>query len=366
MLFESSIRRELARSFGAAFLALATIVVTMMLVRTLGQASLGRVNPAEIPLVLGYIMLGSLPVVLSLSLFVAVMGSLSRMHRDSEMVIWLSCGRSLFGTLRPVLRFAWPILLAVAALSMLVLPWSNLQIHELRARFEKRGDIERVSPGKFEESAGGRRVFFMDKDSPDSETGSNVFISTTERGRETVTSARQGRVVTRDGERYILLERGQRLEFSADRSELRVAEFAEFGVAISDLSDVALAEPPPRSRGSWTLAQEGSMASLSELSWRVGLVLAALNFLVIATAASTINPRLGRGGGLLVALFAFITYYNMLNLGQNWIASGKASMPGFMLALHGGALSLGLCWLAAHQYNLTWRWLFGLTRMKRA
>lgn len=366
MLFESSIRRELAQSFVAAFLALATIVITVMLVRTLGQASLGRVNPAEIPLVLGFTMLASLPVVLSLSLFVAVMGSLSRMHRDSEMVIWMSCGRSLFGALPPVFRFAWPILLAVAALAMLVLPWSNMQIHDLRARFEKRGDIERVSPGKFEESAGGRRVFFMDKASPDSNIGSNVFISAIERGRETVTSAQQGRVVERNGERYILLERGQRLEFSADRSELRVSEFSELGVAISDLSDGPLAEPPPRSRSTLALAQEGSLASLSELSWRVGLVLAALNFLVIATAASTINPRVGRGGGLLVALFAFITYYNLLNLGQNWIASGKASMPGFMLALHGGALGLGLVWLAARQYNLNWRWIFGLSRMKRA
>jgi lipopolysaccharide export system permease protein len=365
MLFQSSIRKELARSFGATLLALTTIVITMMLVRTLGQASLGRVNPSEIPLVLGYTMLGSLPVVLALSLFIAIMASLSRMHRDSEMTIWLSCGRSLFGVLVPVARFAWPVLVVVAALSLLVLPWANLQIHDLRARFEKRGDIERVSPGKFEESASGRRVFFMDKESPGSQTGFNVFISANEGGRETIISARHGKVVTEGGERYVLLERGQRLEFSADRNELRVAEFAEFGLALPrDLSDAA-AELPARSRSTWALAQSPTLANLSELSWRFGLVMAAFNFLLIATAASTINPRVGRGGGLLVALFAFIMYYNMLNLGQNWIASGKLSLSGFMLGLHGGAFALGLFWMGVHHFNLTWRWWFSLASRQK-
>ena len=48
MLFHSSIRKELARSFGATLIVLVTIVMTMMLIRTLGQASNGTVNPAEI------------------------------------------------------------------------------------------------------------------------------------------------------------------------------------------------------------------------------------------------------------------------------------------------------------------------------
>ncbi|MBU3646917.1 MAG: LPS export ABC transporter permease LptF, partial [Limnohabitans sp.] len=56
MLFHSSIRKELARSFGATLIVLVTIVMTMMLIRTLGQASSGSVNPTEISLVMGYTM----------------------------------------------------------------------------------------------------------------------------------------------------------------------------------------------------------------------------------------------------------------------------------------------------------------------
>ena len=165
MLFHSSIRKELARSFGATVVVLVTIVITMMLIRTLGLASQGNVNPSEVGLVLGFTMLGHLPTVLTMSLFIATVGTLSRMYLDSEMVIWFVGGRGLRALLKPLLRFVWPMLLSIAVLVLLVWPWSNQQISELRERFERRGDLERVSPGQFQESANGLRVFFVDKES---------------------------------------------------------------------------------------------------------------------------------------------------------------------------------------------------------
>ena len=58
---------------------------------------------------------------------------------------------------------------------------------------------------------------------------------------------------------------------------------------------------------------------------------------------------------LLFALGAFVLYYNLLNLGQNWVGTGRYSVGGFMLALHGGALALGLLWLTKRHFNWSWR-----------
>ena len=52
MLFDSSLKQELNRSFGATLVVLVTVVMTMVLIRTLGLASNGNVNPAEVSLVL--------------------------------------------------------------------------------------------------------------------------------------------------------------------------------------------------------------------------------------------------------------------------------------------------------------------------
>ncbi|MGQ2981298.1 MAG: LptF/LptG family permease, partial [Polaromonas sp.] len=78
MLFQSSIRKELARSFGATLVVLMTIVITIILIRTLGQASRGSVNPQDVMMVMGYSALGRLPIILTLSLFVAMVSTLSR------------------------------------------------------------------------------------------------------------------------------------------------------------------------------------------------------------------------------------------------------------------------------------------------
>ena len=90
MLFDSSLRKELGRSFGATLVVLVTIVMTVMLIRTLGQASVGRVNPSEVMLVMGFTVLGHLPTILTLSLFVAINATLTRMYTASEMVVWFS------------------------------------------------------------------------------------------------------------------------------------------------------------------------------------------------------------------------------------------------------------------------------------
>jgi lipopolysaccharide export system permease protein len=363
MLFHSSIRKELARSFGATVVVLVTIVMTMMLIRTLGLASQGNVNPSEVGLVLGFTMLGHLPTVLTMSLFIATVGTLSRMYLDSEMVIWFVGGRGLRAVLKPLLRFAWPMLVSIAVLVLLVWPWSNQQISELRERFERRGDLERVSPGQFQESANGLRVFFVDKESVENKQGKNVFIASTDHGKQAMTAAKGGRITEIDNENFLVLELGQRLEQTVGEADLKISEFKAFGSRIGQ--DVRTATVlPAKSVDTLSLIREQTRAYQGELSWRLGMTLAAINLVIIALAVTSANPRVGRGGNFALALFIFVIYYNFINLGQSWIGSGKAQLWPFMLALHGGALALAVLWLTVRHNQWSWQRLFKTQTMK--
>jgi lipopolysaccharide export system permease protein len=356
MLFHSSIRKELARSFGATLVVLFTIVLTMLLIRTLGLASRGSVNPEEIMLVLGYTVIGRMPTILTLALFIAIVSTLSRMYRDSEMIIWLASGRSLSGFLGPVMRFAWPILLVITAMVLFVWPWANQQTDELRGRFESRGDLERVAPGQFQESSSGQRVFFIDKDTADGTEGRNIFISSTDDdGRETITSARSGRIVQENDRQWLLLNNGQRLETAPDGTSLRVSEFEEYGTEIGSSAGLNTRTQGLKARPSWELIQDPTRANLAELGWRAGMALTALNFVLIALATTVSNPRAGRGGNLFFTLFAFVFYYNLLNLGQSWVAKGVVDLLPFMLLLHGLVFVLAALWLAKRHHNLSLR-----------
>jgi lipopolysaccharide export system permease protein len=365
MLFHSSIRKEVARSFGATLIILATVVMTMTLIRTLGQASRGSFNPSDVMLVMGYTVLAYMPTILTMSLFIAIIFTLSRMYSDSEMVIWFSSGMGLGSLIGPLFRFVWPILLVIVALSMVVLPWSNQKIEKLKDQYEKRGDIERIEPGQFQESAGGARVFFVDKDANGKEFGSNVFIATKEFGKENITSARSGRIQHNDQGKFLMLSNGQRLEIGIDQSDLKISEFEEYGVKISSEALNSAPYVQVNTLATLALLTELTPVNLAELSWRIGLFLAAINFVILGVAVSSVKPRVGRSTNLVFSLFAFVLYFNLLNLGQSWIASGKFSFLGFLLTVHGGAFVIGSLWLARGHHNWHWRQLSGLRRTNR-
>jgi lipopolysaccharide export system permease protein len=108
---------------------------------------------------------------------------------------------------------------------------------------------------------------------------------------------------------------------------------------------------PVRARTTLALLREPNPVNRAELAWRIGLLFAGTNFVLLALALSSVNPRVGRSGNLVFALFAFILYFNLLNLGQSWVGTGHFGVGGFLLSLHGGALVLGLLWLAKRHFN---------------
>ncbi|MBZ0225726.1 MAG: LPS export ABC transporter permease LptF [Comamonas sp.] len=355
MLFDSSIRKELARSFGATLVVLVTVVMTIMLVRTLGQAARGGVAPGDVLLVMGFTVLGHLPTILSLSLFVAIVSTLSRMYRDSEMVIWFGAGQGLLNMLAPLLRFAWPIMLAVGALSLIVWPWANQQIDELKTRYEQRSDVDRIAPGEFQETAGGTRVFFIDKDTPDANTASKIFIASTTPERETVTSAQSARLVVQGGKRIALLSNGERVETLLTQPGLRIAEFAQYGTQVGKTGGEVRDAASAKTTSTWQLATSTSPELRAELGWRLGLVFAVVNLVLLGLAVAVVQPRAGRSAGVMAALFGFMVYYNLMNVGQRWVEAGRMSLPELIVLLHGGMLVLGLAILVIRHNHWNWR-----------
>jgi lipopolysaccharide export system permease protein len=198
-------------------------------------------------------------------------------------------------------------------------------------------------------------VFFLDKDTPDNKSGKNIFISTVERGRETVTSARSGRVIVQGESQFLLLSNGQRLENSLKGQQLKISEFEEFGNRVGATVAGTLDDSPVKARSTFALVIEPTRLNQGQLAWRLGLALAALNFVVIAVTVSSVNPRAGRSTNLVFALFAFVIYFNLLNLGQNWIGGGQVGFGAYLLGLHGGIMALALFWLAKQHNNWSLR-----------
>ena len=355
MLFHSSIRQELTRTFGATLVVLVTVVTTMTLIRTLGEASRGTFNPADVMIIMGYTVLHDMPTILVTCLFIAVLTVLNRMFRDSEMVIWFGSGSGLTSLLAPLFRFAWPILIVILTLSFFVLPWAHGRIEDLRDKYEKRGDVARIQPGQFQESANGDRVFFIEKDPINRHAGSNVFIATKEPNKETITSAKTGRLEVIGPNRFLVLDNGQRIEKATDSSSLSVSVFETYGAKVGVDDTSARSYVPTNVKTTWELAHDPNNRNLAELSWRAGLTLAAFNFIVIGLALAGVNPRVGRAANLGLAFMVFVVYINLLVLGKSWIESNQVSIWVYLLVLHGVVLFFSLMWLLKRDNQWTWR-----------
>ncbi len=357
MLFDSTLRRELARGFGATLVVILTIVLTNILIRTVGQAASGAVAPQDVVLLLGYVALQQLPTMLALSLFIAIVVSLGRMYRDSEMVIWFASGVGLFHFVRPVLRMSWPVLVLVALLVLFVWPWGNRSSLELRERYQRRSDLARVTPGVFQSSSDGRRVFFVERESVDGINARNVFILSRQEQGESVTSARSGRLEAEGDDRFLVLERGQRNDVDFKRGEHAISSFESYRVRASEGALRAADEQPPRVLDTVDLIGRPTPANQGELTWRVGLLLGATNLLLLGISLSASNPRRAGNWNLLFALLAFVVYYNLINLSQLWVASERLSAPAALAALHGAVflLALALLWWRERAAVLSWR-----------
>lgn len=350
MLFDSTVRRELARSFGVTLVVILTIVLTMMLIRTLGQAAGGNVAPQDVILLMGYASLGHLPTMLSLSLFIAVVAALGRMYRDSEMTVWFSAGIGLNRFVRPVLRMAWPVLLVVMVLELLVWPWGNRNSAQLRERYEKRSDLSRVAPGQFQTSRDGSRVFFIERDSEDGRTGRNVFILTTTPEAEAVTSSRQGHIELIGDERFLVLDKGQRNEILLKTGEKSLARFDNYRVLADQQALRAAEQLPPKAMSSLDLLAAPLPRNLGELTWRLGIILGGANLVLLGIGLSASNPRRANNWNLLFAVLSFVVYFNLINLSQSWVASRRMDMASALTLVHGSAfvLAVGLIWWRDH------------------
>ena len=351
MLFDSTVRKELARSFGATLMVILTIFMTNLVIRTLGLAANGAVAAQDVVFIFTLLALQNLSTILTLSLFIGVIFTLGRMYRESEMAIWFSSGIGLARFIRPVLATSWPVIVLIAGLMLFAWPWSYGQYNDLRQRFEQRADVLRASPGQFQTSADGHRVFFVEKAASAAVGGGrNVFIMNDSVAKESVAVSQSGKLENVGTDRFLVLDSGHMQQTDKATGEHTHVEFEHYRVHAGESSGGPAGAPSPRAVDTAELIMTGGAAYMGELTWRVGLILGATNLLFMGISLSATNPRRASNWSLLFALLAFVVYYNLLNLSQAWVGNGRLNVFVALVGLHGTAflVGLGLIWWREH------------------
>jgi len=336
MIFLRTTLREFTVNGLAVFVVLLAITFSSALIRYLGLAASGAVPPDAVPVLLALSALSSVSVLLSATVFLSVLLTMTRSYRDSEMVVWQSAGQGLLAWFKPVLLFAIPVMVLVGLLSLHLTPWAIGKAEQFRYQLENRDDVSAVTPGVFRESKNADRVFFVERLAADLTSVANIFVYENRGGRMWVGVASRGYLETaEDGDRYLVAVNGRRYAGTPGQADYRIEQFGRYFMRIEQKRTRDFF-PSQKSRATTALLTDLQPVNQAELSWRLGLPLSTIVLALLAIPMSAVNPRTGRFVNLLMAVFLFMVYSNLVSIAQAWIAQGKVSAWVAMGAVHGG------------------------------
>lgn len=286
-------------------------------------ASKGILPNDAINTMLGFSMVKFLPMIMSLTIFLAVLLTLTRQHRDSEMAIWFSSGLGISNWIRPTLSFAAPVIVIITLLSLFVMPWATSKVEDYRVQLKSRDELASISPGVFKESNAGERVYFVESFDELGNIVKNIFVQSSQHQKTGVIVASKGRrEKAENGDNFLVMEQGRRYEGKPSSAEVSTTEFERYAIRV-ETKEVARAPDKTDAKPTKELLESDNLSGKAELQWRLAIPISALILVLLAVPLSFVDPRAGRSLNMMFALMIYIIYNNVLSVFQAWVSQGR-------------------------------------------
>ena len=334
MLFKSTLTKELFTTAISTILILSGVVLAQRAVYIFRLAARGIIPNDTIETVLVFNLLKHMPLLLSLTIFLTILVTLSRLYRDSEMIIWFSSGLSLKRFIPPILNFCFPIVILIGVLSLVISPWAIQKAEEYKSGLKSRDEISTLMPGSFKESKSDNRIFYIEGLDEFGKKVKNIFVQTSEKNKIGVIVSNEGERISKEEDAdYIVLKKGKRYESIRDSNEFSSTNFDEYGILIEKETpkllrvgaSAGMFEAIPTTDLIKIAIKDKNLREkyLSEVMLRVSQPISSLILIFIAIALSYVNPRVGRSLNIISALLIFIIYQNLMGVFQSLIGTGK-------------------------------------------
>jgi lipopolysaccharide export system permease protein len=322
-IFKKSLSHELISTAGGMFFILVGIVIAQRAGNLIRLAAKGILPNDAIITMLGFSLIKFLPMILSLTIFLAVLMTLTRWHRDSEMAVWFSSGLSLAKWISPILIFALPVIIVILILSLWVMPWATQKVEDYRVQLKSRDELASISPGVFKESKDGERVYYIESYDELGNVVKNIFVQSVHNQKVGVIVASQGsRQKEKNGDHFLVLEKGRRYEGKPNTAEVSTTEFERYALRVES-KEVSREPNTNNAKPIKELLQNDTAAGIAELQWRLAIPISAFILVLLAIPLSFIDPRAGRSLNVMFAVVIYIIYNNLLSITEAWISQGR-------------------------------------------
>ena len=319
------LRRNLLVIFLAIFFIISLIIFGNQFV-SIAQKSVehGIPLPELMPLV-GFNMIRDLPIILSLSFFLAVIISISQMYKNSEAIVMNSVGigeKNFINLIKPLTIL---IFILIFGLTMYAVPWAKQQKSQTENITVNASEFSFITEGKFESFKNGEIIFYASESSIIDDDGeqnmeeifiylsketSPVIVLASEAVRYTDAKNQSIYLRLKDGVRYEGLPGAQNINIvDFDRYDMEIVS-GEVQKSISNFSKI-------ESKSTINLLLDGGVLSNAEIQWRLAQPISILILSIIGVLLGKTSPRSGKGANILFGVIIFMLYYNVLLVAKN-------------------------------------------------
>jgi lipopolysaccharide export system permease protein len=317
MILERYLHREILGKIGWMIGLLLLIVASNRFVGFLADAAAGKLPSDLIVQMLVMKMLASLPKLLPIALFLAILLAIARMARDRELVIYSVAGAGERYQMFAVTRFAAIYAVLIAAVSFYLAPWAERHIGQLKLRAAAESDVSGVVPGQFREFSEGERVVYVEGMSEDRLRMQEIFLQVRQHKRLGVLNSRSARYTADpdSGARYVLFENGRRYVGRPGTLNYQVTNYREYGVLL-ERGDPDAAAAQLESLPTATLFGSSDAMHRAELQWRLSSILAGLLLPLLGVALNRFSFNDNRYAPIFIAIFTYFIYSNLLGISK--------------------------------------------------
>ena len=325
------IRRNLLTLFFAIFFIIGLIVFGNRLVLTVQESIQRGIPLQELMYLVSFNMIRDVTLILTLSLFLAIILSISQLYKNSEAIVMNSMGLSdknfIVFIQPPVLL----IFLIVVFLAIYAVPWAKQQKNIMEEETKNASEFSFITEGEFEEFKQGDIVFYASESKTLDTTGDQnmeeIFIYAPNKGKPVIVLASEAKkyIDPRSDSIYLRLKEGIRYQGIPGDENISILNFDFYDLEIvsGEVQKSLATYTKIEGKSTLDLIKEGGTYANAELQWRLSQPIMILILSVFGVFLGKASPRGGKGINLLVGIIVFMLYNNALLIAKSAIELGQ-------------------------------------------
>jgi lipopolysaccharide export system permease protein len=327
------VMRQVLMLLAAVFIVIGLVIFGNQLVLVIKESIEEGIPVVDLLPLVGFNMIRDVPLILSLSLFLAIILAISKLYKDSEAIVMNSLGvgdKHFMVLIQPVVLF---IFIFILFLTTVAVPWSKQQRSMIMDRSENASEFSFIKEGEFQEFKNGELVFYASKvkniKNSAKQNMEEIFIYAESSGDPIITLASQAQKYTDASSKsvYLRLKDGTRYHgFPSDKNK-KILNFDQYDLQIIDGSRQRSANVLTKieSKPTLDILFSSNNKEIAEWQWRLSQPISVLILSLFGILLGKSSPRGGKNLGVLTGVLVFIIYNNALLVAKSSLERGDLS-----------------------------------------